>query len=119
MAELALFGRFHQVPEVLFFRRDHPDRAERARPTIRSRAANMEPRRANRLSNPTARLLAEYVGGFVGAIRRAPLSSVERRRCYTQLLRWMASRAAHRSSARIEDTLPRTPPQALAEMRRR
>jgi glycosyltransferase involved in cell wall biosynthesis len=122
MAELALSGRFYQVPEVLFFRRDHPDRAERAKPTIRSRAANMEPRRAHRLSNPTARLLAEYIGGFVGAIRRAPLSSAERRRCYTHLLGWMASRAAHRSSARIEDTVQHEParhPQALAEMRRR
>ncbi|MGW6277587.1 glycosyltransferase family 2 protein [Kribbella sp. NPDC055071] len=106
MAELALNGRFYQVPEVLFFRRDHPDRAERARPTIRSRAANMEPRRAHRWSNPTARLLAEYVGGFVGAIRRAPLSSAERRRCYGHLARWMASRAVRRSSERIEDSAP-------------
>ena len=119
MAEVALSGRFYQVPEVLFFRRDHPDRAERAKPTIRSRAANMEPRRAHRLSNPTARLLAEYVGGFVGAIRRAPLSSAQRRRCYTHLLRWIASRAAHRSSARIEDTVPAGRPQAQAEMGRR
>ncbi|MFD3399365.1 glycosyltransferase family 2 protein [Kribbella sp. NPDC058693] len=119
MAELALSGRFYQVPEVLFFRRDHADRAERAKPTIRSRAANMEPRRAHRLSNPTARLLAEYIGGFVGAIRRAPLSSAERRGCYAQLLRWVASRAVHRSSARIEDTVPRGHQQPLAEMRRR
>ena len=52
MAELALYGRFHQVPELLFFRRDHPDRAERAKPTIRSRSANMEPRRASRLRIP-------------------------------------------------------------------
>ena len=51
MAEMALYGRFHQVPELLFFRRDHPDRAERAKPTIRSRSANMEPRRASRLRN--------------------------------------------------------------------
>jgi glycosyltransferase involved in cell wall biosynthesis len=106
MAELALNGRFYQVPEVLFFRRDHPDRAERARPTIRSRAANMEPRRAHRWSNPTTRLLAEYVGGFVGAIRRAPLSSAERRRCYRHLASWMASRAVRRSSERIEDRAP-------------
>jgi len=81
MAELALYGRFHQVPELLFFRRDHPDRAERAKPTIRSRSANMEPRRASRLRHPTVRLISEYLGGFLGGIRRAPLSSADRREC--------------------------------------
>lgn len=106
MAELALYGRFHQVPEVLFFRRDHPDRAERARPTVRSRAANMDPRRADRLRNPAARLLAEYVWGFVAAIRRAPLAASERRRCHQYLAMWMASRVVPGSSRRIEDDAP-------------
>jgi glycosyltransferase involved in cell wall biosynthesis len=115
VAELALYGRFHQVPELLFFRRDHPDRAERAKPTIRSRSANMEPRRANRLKHPTVRLLAEYVGGFVGAIRRAPLSSAERRECYRHLARWMASRALPRSSRRIEDSVPAGAPTSIPD----
>jgi glycosyltransferase involved in cell wall biosynthesis len=106
VAELSLYGRFHQVPEQLFFRRDHPDRAERAMPTMRARSANMEPRRASRLLHPTVRLLGEYVKGFVGGIRRAPLSSADRRECYGHLSRWLASRAVHRSTARIEDTVP-------------
>jgi glycosyltransferase involved in cell wall biosynthesis len=106
MAELVLHGRFHQVPEVLFFRRDHPDRAERAKPSIRSRAANMEPRRADRLRNPTIRLLTEYVWGFVAAIRRAPLTASERRRCHRYLAQWMASRMVPGSSRRIEDSAP-------------
>jgi glycosyltransferase involved in cell wall biosynthesis len=104
MAELALHGRFHQVPELLYYRRDHPDRAERAKPTIRARAANMDPRRADRLRHPTARLLAEYVAGFVGAINRAPLSSADRRRCQLYLLQWLTSRALPGSSHRIEDS---------------
>jgi glycosyltransferase involved in cell wall biosynthesis len=115
MAELALYGRFHQVPELLFFRRDHPDRAERAKPTIRSRSANMEPRRASRLRHPTVRLLAEYIGGFVGAIRRAPLSSADRRRCYGLLVRWMASRAMPGSSQRIEDSAPPSAPTSIPD----
>jgi hypothetical protein len=105
VAELALHGRFHQVPELLYYRRDHPDRAERAKPTIRARAANMDPRRADRLRHPTARLLAEYVAGFAGAIRRAPLSSADRRRCQVYLLQWLASRALPGSSHRIEDSV--------------
>ncbi|GAB2583317.1 glycosyltransferase family 2 protein [Kribbella endophytica] len=104
MAELALHGRFHQVPELLYYRRDHPDRAERAKPTIRSRAANMDPRRSGRLRNPTARLLAEYVAGFVAAIGRAPLSSADRRRCQLYLAQWLMSRALPGSSHRIEDS---------------
>jgi glycosyltransferase involved in cell wall biosynthesis len=106
VAELALNGPFHQVPERLFFRRDHPDRAERARPTKRARSANMDPRRADRLRHPMVRLLVEYVWGFVAAIRRAPISDAERRRCYGHLARWMASRALPGSSQRMEDRPP-------------
>ncbi|MEV0290017.1 MULTISPECIES: glycosyltransferase family 2 protein [unclassified Kribbella] len=116
MAELCLYGRFHQVPELLFFRRDHPDRAERAKPTIRSRSANMEPRRASRLKHPTARLLAEYVGGFVGGIRRAPLSSSDRRKCYGHLAHWLRDRAMPGSSSRrIEDSASPSAPTAIPE----
>lgn len=106
VAELALNGRFHQVPERLFFRRDHPDRAERARPTKRARSTNMDPHRADRLRHPMVRLLAEYVWGFVSAVRRAPISDVERRRCYIHLAHWMASRTLPGSSQRMEDRPP-------------
>ncbi|RZT26857.1 glycosyltransferase involved in cell wall biosynthesis [Kribbella sp. VKM Ac-2569] len=105
VTEIGLHGPFYQVPEQLFFRRDHPGRAERARPNIRARSANMDPRRANRLRNPVPRLLVEYVWGFVSAIRRAPLSSAERRKCYQYLALWMASRMVPGSSRRIEDTV--------------
>lgn len=114
MAELALHGRFHQVPELLYFRRDHPDRAERAKPTIRSRAANMDPRRGD-WRNPAARLLAEYIAGFVGAIRRAPLSSADRRKCHFYLTQWLASRALPGSSHRIEDSAPPAAPTTIPE----
>ncbi|GAA1561500.1 glycosyltransferase family 2 protein [Kribbella sancticallisti] len=113
MAELVLHGRFHQVPELLYFRRDHPDRAERAQPTIRARAANMDPKRGDKLRNPTARLLAEYVAGFVGAIRRAPLSSADRRKCHFYLVQWLASRALPGSSHRIEDSATPTAPTTI------
>jgi glycosyltransferase involved in cell wall biosynthesis len=90
--EIALQGPFYQVPDWLYFRRDHPDRAERARPTVRARCANMDPRRANRFRHPTVRLYAEYVWGYVAAIRRAPLSPADRQECYRYLARWVSSR---------------------------
>jgi hypothetical protein len=101
VAELGLYGPFQQVPEVLYFRRDHPDRAERARPTRRARAANFDPKRSNPLRHPGIRLLAEYVWGYVGAIRRAQLSPPDRLRCYGHLLRWLGSRTLPGASRRI------------------
>ncbi|MGH3834148.1 MAG: glycosyltransferase family 2 protein [Pseudonocardiaceae bacterium] len=103
VAEIALHGPFYQVPELLYFRRDHPTRAERANPTKRTRCANLDPRRANRLRHPTVRLLGDYVWGFVQVIRRAPLSPADRRRCYRYLTLWLASRSLPWSSQRIED----------------
>ena len=92
IAELALHGRFYQVEEWLYFRRDHPDRAERACPTMRSRCVNMDPRRANRLRHPVVRLYGEYVWAYMDTIRRAPLQSAERRECYGYLAQWLGSR---------------------------
>jgi hypothetical protein len=38
-------------------------------------------------------LYAEYFWSYVAAIRRAPLSRVDRRECYFHLSHWMAGRA--------------------------
>jgi glycosyltransferase involved in cell wall biosynthesis len=91
--EIALHGPFHQVPDWLYFRRDHPEREERACPTVRTRCANMDPRRADRLRHPAARLYGEYILAYIMAIQRAPLSLADRRQCYRYLAQWFASRA--------------------------
>jgi glycosyltransferase involved in cell wall biosynthesis len=91
-AELSLYGPFYQVPDWLYFRRDHADRAEKAFKSVRTWCANLDPRRADPLRHPAIRLYAEYIGGFAAAIRRAPLSSAEKRECYSYLVRWLASR---------------------------
>lgn len=106
VAEIALHGPFHQVPELLYFRRDHPTRAERANPSKRRRCVNLDPRRSNPFLHPTPRLLAEYVGGFVGAIRRAPLTPAQRRECYRHLAAWLTSRVRPGAGERIEDRAP-------------
>lgn len=91
-AELSLYGPFYQVPDWLYFRRDHADRAEKAFKSVRTWCANLDPRRADPLRHPAIRLYAEYIGGFAAAIRRAPLSSAEKRECYSDLVRWLVSR---------------------------
>jgi glycosyltransferase involved in cell wall biosynthesis len=93
IAELVLHGRFYQVPDWLYFRRDHPERAERAHPSVRARCANMDPKRGNPWLNPVPRLLAEYIWAYVRMIQRAPLTSAERRECYQHLFEWMTRRA--------------------------
>jgi glycosyltransferase involved in cell wall biosynthesis len=103
IAELALRGPFYQVPDWLYFRREHPERAERAFGTVRAWCVNLDPQRANRLRNPTIRLYAEYVWGFVSAIQRVPLSQAERRECYRYLGEWLVSRANVRRGRRVAE----------------
>jgi len=91
-AEIALYGPFYMVPDWLFFRRCHPGQAG-GQSSVRERCARLDPRRANRVTNPVARLYAEYILGYVKAIRRAPLTPSERTECYTTLGHWMAGRA--------------------------
>lgn len=93
VSELALYGPFYQVPDWLYFRRDHPDRAARAFSSVRAWCGNLDPRRADRLRHPVGRLYAEYLWGYIAAIRRAPLSPADRRACYRHLMDWGASRA--------------------------
>jgi glycosyltransferase involved in cell wall biosynthesis len=92
ITEVGLHGTFHQVPDWLWFRRQHPQQAGIPR-SMRDRCTVLDPRRANRLRHPALRLYGEYVLGYVGAIRRAPLSPADRGECYRHLARWVASRA--------------------------
>lgn len=103
VTELALYGRFHRVPETLYFRRDVPDRAGRPGQSVRSWCAQHDPRRADRLRHPTVRLLAEYVWAFAAAIRRAPLPAREKRRCYRELSVYFASRVLPPLARRLAD----------------
>jgi glycosyltransferase involved in cell wall biosynthesis len=106
VAALSLYGPFYQVPEWLYFRREHPE-LERARegaglgeqwwperdwPIGRAARLNMDPQRANRLRNPAVRLYGEYVWAYVSAIRSAPLSSADRLECDRYLMQWLAGK---------------------------
>jgi glycosyltransferase involved in cell wall biosynthesis len=99
IAELSLYGRFYQVPDWLYFRREHADRAERAHPSMRGRCANMDPRRADRLRNPAVRLYGEYIWAYVRAIHRAPLPAADKRECYRYLAEWLATRVRSDATA--------------------
>jgi glycosyltransferase involved in cell wall biosynthesis len=93
VAELALLGPFHHVPDWLYYRRDHPNSSRRA--TVRDRCVNFDPRRADKLRHPVPRLLLEYIYGYVAAIRRVPMSARDRRLCFAHLIKWLTNRALH------------------------
>jgi glycosyltransferase involved in cell wall biosynthesis len=109
-SEIVLNGPFYQVQDWLYFRRDHPEREERACPTVRTRCANMDPRRANRLRHPAVRLYTEYILAYVAAIRRAPLSRADRQECYRYLAQWATSRARPRRAPHAEAPVFRAQP---------
>lgn len=93
MTELVLQGPFLQVPEWLYFRRDHADRLHHSSQTVREWSTKMDPRRADRIHHPTVRLVGECLWGYGSAIHRAPLPPADRRACYRLLARWVAARA--------------------------
>lgn len=86
LAHLALLGRLHEVPEELFFQRQHPGRSTAAQPTLQGRAAWFDPTRAGARTFPHWRLGAEYFA----AVGRTGLGAGERIRCRLQLVRWLA-----------------------------
>ena len=103
IAELSLYGRFYQVPDWLYFRREHPGQSGGV--SMRRRCAVMDPRRADRLRHPAVRLYGEYVWAYISAIRHAPLSVADRRECYRYLAQWLASRGRP-GAAGQEDPAP-------------
>jgi hypothetical protein len=84
-AELGLRGGFHEVPEYLFYSRDHADRATRAQPQFHQRAEWFDPALAGRRVLPYWRVFVEY-GRSIG---RVPLDRRERLRCYWELTGWL------------------------------
>jgi hypothetical protein len=85
------------VPDWLYFRRHHGGSIEGTARTIRQKAVAWDPRRADRLRHPTARLIAEYVWAYIAAIARVPMSWADRAACYRHLATWTLKRAIGRT----------------------
>jgi glycosyltransferase involved in cell wall biosynthesis len=84
VAELALHGRFHRIPEPLFQSRDHPDRSIRLIRSDAERARWFDPEQAQRHRYWYHRRMLEYAR----SIHRSPLGGADRLGCYAELLRW-------------------------------
>jgi hypothetical protein len=84
MAELSLIGRFHDVPEPLFFQREH-DGASSVLATAGEQAAFFDPALAGRRTFPRLVLLRGYLAAALGG----PVSPLERGLCLGWILRYL------------------------------
>ena len=83
LAELALKGPFAEVPEYLFFRRDHPGTSTRQFPSAKDRLVWFS-NGGRRGQFPTLKRAL----GYWNSIERAPLGSGDRLICLGVLLKW-------------------------------
>jgi glycosyltransferase involved in cell wall biosynthesis len=84
LAELALYGKFVEVPEPLFFRRVHSLSVHRY-PTAQQRMVIFDPGSVARLTFPNWQLF----GAYFSAIHRVPIGFAERLRCYARMHIWL------------------------------
>lgn len=84
LGELSLHGKFHEVPEYLFFKRDHPHSSVRAQHAYRKRIAWYDPAKKGQLHLTRWKWFNDYLT----AIRRAPISWDEKALCYIQMAKW-------------------------------
>jgi glycosyltransferase involved in cell wall biosynthesis len=86
LAELALYGRYHVVPEYLFIRREHPGQSTKgAWKSERARHSWFDTSLANKIVLPKWRFLFQCLH----AVKRAPLNLFDRIHCYTTVIRWI------------------------------
>lgn len=83
LAELALAGTFHEVPDRLFLRRFHAGTSVNANPGYADRAAWFDPARSGRLTFAMARMTWE----LLDRVRAADLGPAEKARCGAAVVR--------------------------------
>jgi glycosyltransferase involved in cell wall biosynthesis len=84
LAELGLLGPFWRVPEYLFYRRDHPQRACRLH-SVEEIVIWLDPENEGKTDLFKWRLCMEHLRG----ISRAPISRYQKACCYGHVARWL------------------------------
>jgi glycosyltransferase involved in cell wall biosynthesis len=85
LGELAMNGKFFEVDEVLFKRRDHPQTSIRANESESEKAEWFDPAKRNRKPRNHWR----WTGEYLKAIGRADLPPGDKLRCYGVLAGWV------------------------------
>lgn len=87
LVELSLHGRFFEIPEYLFLRRNHSLQSVQAY-DYRSRIVWFDPTKIDKYVFPIWRIFFEYIK----VIKRVPLKRQERMGCYMTVVRWIMKR---------------------------
>jgi glycosyltransferase involved in cell wall biosynthesis len=99
LAELAMGGRWAEVPEALFYRRIHAGKSTEANRSLKDRAAWFDPRLRNKKHFwPNLRLFAEHLR----AVRRAPIGWQDRLLCGWSVVVWQARFEIERLRGRLQ-----------------
>ena len=85
LAHLSLLGRFYEVPQYLFFNREHPLRSVRKIHSLYDRIEWFDPKKSGKYVFPYWRFFIEYFF----SIFRAPLNWHDRILCSLQIVRWL------------------------------
>ena len=85
LARLGLLGPFHEIPECLFYYREHPASSHIVHRTYRDYVLFFDPEKAGKILLPRWRMGAEYAR----SVRPAGLGFTESVRCYAHVGRWM------------------------------
>jgi glycosyltransferase involved in cell wall biosynthesis len=91
LSELSLRGPFFEIPEYLFFYRNHPQQSWKAHESRRAVEVWFDPERGDKVTFPHWRLLWE----FARSIQSVPLNFGERVATYASLLWWMRRNWKH------------------------
>lgn len=83
LAQLGLMGQLYEIPEILFYRRDHPETTWRVWGESPEVITWYDPTKAKQISLPYWRLFWEYRA----SIGRIPLKWTDRLLCYVELVR--------------------------------
>lgn len=87
LARLALLGQFYQIPEYLFFNRDHSQRSIKALNNPYLRTAWFDPTKEGKLVFHKW----SHFFGYLNSINQTALNFHEKIYCYTHLVTWLSS----------------------------
>jgi glycosyltransferase involved in cell wall biosynthesis len=85
LAQMAMLGRFCQIPELLFSRRVHSQMTVQKHQSLHERALWLDPKLEGRLIFPHWNILGHYLG----SIWKASMSPRERLECYLRIVIWV------------------------------
>ncbi|NCJ07300.1 glycosyltransferase [Synechococcales cyanobacterium C] len=91
LCEIALYGKFHIIPEPLFSRRIHPGQSTNRYPDTNARMAWFYPELDGRIKFFPFFVHWKQFIHYLQIINRVPISNFERGRCYLYMIYWIFS----------------------------